>query len=64
MKRYSLPPDPITGREVLDELNLVLIAFCYLIRRLTVSLSSISSGFELMIVLSFAHATALFVITS
>ncbi|KIM73751.1 hypothetical protein PILCRDRAFT_99249 [Piloderma croceum F 1598] len=32
---YNLPPDPLVGRETMDELNLPLVAFCYLIRRLT-----------------------------
>lgn len=35
-KSYALPPDPIAGRENMDDLNLPLVAFCYLIRRLTV----------------------------
>ena len=33
---YNLPPDPLVDRENTDELNLPLVAFCYLIRRLTV----------------------------
>lgn len=63
-KSYNLPPDPITGREVTDDLNLVLIAFCYLIRRLTVGLAYTSSEFELTIVLSFAHVIVSFVTIS
>jgi ubiquitin-conjugating enzyme E2 Q len=35
-KSYNLPPDPLVNRENMDELNLPLVAFCYLIRRLTV----------------------------
>lgn len=33
---YRLPADPLTGREATDEVNLPLVAFCYLVRRLTV----------------------------
>lgn len=37
---YNLPPDPLRDQEEASEdLNLPLIAFCYLIRRLTVSCS-------------------------
>jgi ubiquitin-conjugating enzyme E2 Q len=32
-----LPPDPLIGRENSSEINLLLTAFCYLLRRLTVS---------------------------
>jgi ubiquitin-conjugating enzyme E2 Q len=37
-KSYKLPADPLTGRENADDLNLPLVAFCYLVRRLTVCL--------------------------
>jgi len=37
-RKYNLPPDPILGRQDTGHLNLQLIAMCYLLRRLAVSL--------------------------
>ncbi|KAI0731453.1 hypothetical protein C8Q72DRAFT_822449, partial [Fomitopsis betulina] len=34
---YSLPPDPLLGHERDTPINLPLVAFCYLLRRLTLS---------------------------
>ena len=33
---YHLPPDPLLGHERGTQINLPLVAYCYLLRRLTV----------------------------
>ncbi|KAH7100349.1 hypothetical protein BKA62DRAFT_706762 [Auriculariales sp. MPI-PUGE-AT-0066] len=35
-RKHNLPPDPIREREDKNHINLLLVAFCYLIRRLTI----------------------------
>jgi hypothetical protein len=62
-KSYDLPPDPLIGRENTDHLNLPLVAFCYLLRRLTVRFGRIWGTISDNTT-SFAHVTALSVTTS